>query len=200
MRVLFLLKLLSLLLHSFSFLMWHIASVTVKTHLKPPKLHHQWITTGYHSDEWGQQYPCSQKDAEECFSRPHTPPPHNTKHTACLHKRSSIKITYRWPTGPVDAETVLCCQRDWLIKNDDIILEPASKWDGHKNRSRASNACLLLSVKNKDISGLKIPQNWSVVVPLAACRNPTFSQRIKQDTFLNSLNPPQNFLLLCYLG
>lgn len=34
--------------------------------------------------EGGQQHPCSQKDAEECFSRPHTPLPPSTHNTLSL--------------------------------------------------------------------------------------------------------------------
>lgn len=74
--------------------------------------------------EGGQQYPCSQKDAEECFSRPHTPLPPSTHNTLSLFQslqNNSIKISDRCQTDPTGSKTVICCQRDWLIKTDDIF-------------------------------------------------------------------------------
>lgn len=64
----------------------------LNSHLKPPKLHHQWITTVITLTEGGQQYPCSQKDAEECFSRPHTPLPPSTHDTLPVFTPSLQKI------------------------------------------------------------------------------------------------------------
>lgn len=77
-------------LHSFSFLCLKKAPVTLAGPLdpKPPKLHHQRVNTEYHTDKGGQQYPCSQKDTEECLTRPHIPPPPTT-HTHTKHTASS---------------------------------------------------------------------------------------------------------------
>lgn len=104
---------------SWSFLISsHIQTITEKKN-QTSKL--RW-TIEYHTDQWGQQYPCSQKDTEECSSRPHTHTlahtqththarAHTSTHCLASQKRSSIKIARRWQTCPVDTVTVMRCQR-----------------------------------------------------------------------------------------
>lgn len=128
----------------------------------------------------GQQYPCSQKDAEECFSRPHTPIPPiiNTQHTASAfthgrYKRSPVQITFR-------ARSLWIC-RVCGVAGSFCLMGSFSEWDDQGGSA----------------NGLSEQHKTSCA---AAAGNPApfFLVLIKQDTFLNSPNP-QTAGLLCYL-